>query len=42
MLKHYEQFASSWLYSHEKFDDEVFTETAQSWMRFFIEKLNPI
>jgi hypothetical protein len=29
MLKHYEQFALSSLYSHGKLDDEVFTENAQ-------------
>jgi hypothetical protein len=31
MFKHYAQFALSWSYSHDKLDDEDFTENAQSW-----------
>jgi hypothetical protein len=31
VLKHSSQVSSCWLYTHDNFEDEVFTENAQDW-----------
>jgi hypothetical protein len=33
--------SSCWLYSHDRFEDEIFTECAQDWDKVIHRRVNP-
>ena len=40
-MKHASQVSSYWPYTHDKFEDEVFTENAQDWDEVVARMVNP-
>jgi len=41
VLQHASQVSSCWPYSHDRFEDEIFTENAQDWNEVAIRLANP-
>jgi hypothetical protein len=41
VLQHASQVSSCWPYTHDKFEDEIFTECAQDWEEVLQRKANP-
>jgi hypothetical protein len=41
VLQHASQVSSCWSYTHDKFEDEIFTECAQDWDEVLQRMANP-